>query len=45
VRTAQAIRRVTSAAQGQELPFEQADGVVRLRLPRLELIELLVLEV
>jgi hypothetical protein len=45
VRTAQAVRRVTSAAQGQELPFEQADGVVRVRLPRLELLELLVLEV
>jgi hypothetical protein len=45
VRTGHPVRRVTSAAQGQELPFEQADGVVRVRLPRLELLELLVLEV
>jgi hypothetical protein len=38
------VRRVTSAALGQELPFEQAEGVVRVTVPKLELLELLVFE-
>jgi hypothetical protein len=44
VRVEGPVRRVTSAALGEELPFEQADGVVRFRLPRLELLDLVVLE-
>jgi hypothetical protein len=35
---------VASAAPGQELPFEQADGWVRLTLPHLELLDVVVLE-
>jgi hypothetical protein len=45
VRTAGAVRAVTAGSNGAAVPFEQADGAVRLRLPRLELLELLVLEV
>jgi hypothetical protein len=44
VRSAQPVRRVTSAALGEELRFEQAAGWVRFRLPRLELLDLVVLE-
>ena len=38
------VRSVTAAALGQELRFEQQDGHVRVLLPRLDLLELLVLE-
>jgi hypothetical protein len=45
VRTAGTVRAVTAGSDGAAVPFEQADGAVRLRLPRLDLVELLVLEV
>ena len=38
------VRRVTAAALGQELRCEQQDGRAHLLLPRLDLLELLVLE-
>ena len=44
VRTEQPVARVTSAALGQELSYEQDNGMVRFRLPRLELLDLVVLE-
>ncbi len=37
------IRAVTSAALGQDLPFEQAAGRLRITLPRVDLLDLLVL--
>ncbi|MGH2352997.1 MAG: hypothetical protein ACRDJN_15415, partial [Chloroflexota bacterium] len=44
LRTGQPVRRVTSAAQGLELSFRQDDGWVRCTLPRLDLLDLLILE-
>ncbi len=44
VRLDHPVRRVTSAALGVELPFEQGDGRLRFTLPRLELLDLIVLE-
>ena len=44
VRTGRPVTRVTSAALGQELSCEQQDGVARVTLPRLELLDLIVLE-
>ncbi|HEX2186827.1 MAG TPA: alpha-amylase family protein [Chloroflexota bacterium] len=44
LRTERPVQRVTAASLGQEVPFEQADGQVRFTLPRLELLELIVLE-
>lgn len=44
VRSAGRVKRATSAALGEELAYEQHDGWVRLTLPRLELLDLLVLE-
>jgi hypothetical protein len=38
------VRRVTAAALGQELRFEQRDSGLSVLLPRVELLELLVLE-
>jgi hypothetical protein len=38
------IRTATSAALGQDLPFEQADGGLRITIPRVDLLDLLILE-
>jgi hypothetical protein len=38
------VGRVTSAALGRDLPFDHTDGGVRVTLPRLDLLDLLILE-
>jgi hypothetical protein len=44
VTTERPVTRVSSAALGQELAFEQQDGRVRFTLPKLDLLDLVVLE-
>jgi hypothetical protein len=44
VRSDRPVQRATSAALGKELSCEQRDGWVRLTLPRIDLLELVVLE-
>lgn len=44
VRTDRPVQRVTSAALGQDLPFEQEGDGVRLTLPQVGLLDLLVLQ-
>jgi hypothetical protein len=44
VRTGEPVSRITSATLGQDLRFEQADGWVRFTLPKLDLVDLVVLE-
>ncbi len=44
VKTDRPVKRVSSAALEQELPFEQQDGQVRFTLPKLDLLDLVVLE-
>jgi hypothetical protein len=44
VTSERSVARVSSAALGQELAFEQQDGRVRFTLPKLELLDLVILE-
>lgn len=43
VRTESSVSRVTASALGQELHFDQADGMVHFVLPKLDLAELIIL--